>query len=162
MANEVVNIGPPADVDPAGRFVEQQQSDILFLKAASKEDFLLVAAAECFRRSAEPLAVEPDQPGETLGERGGKASIDNAAAAHCLQASRQKVASNGLVQKQTPPRPGSTAAARRGAWGGRRSIRDPVRPASDPQAPAGPRWRPSPLGPRWRRSRRRSRAVQNL
>ena len=52
MADEVVNIGPPADVDPASRFVEPQQSDILFFKAASEEDLLLVAAAECFRRSA--------------------------------------------------------------------------------------------------------------
>ena len=100
MADEVVNVGAPADVDPAGRFVEQQQSDILFFKAPSKKHFLLVAAAECLRRSAEPLAVEPDQPGETLGEASGKASINNAATAHRLQASRQKVASHGLVQKQ--------------------------------------------------------------
>src|ERR1700683_4679562 len=100
MANEVVNIGPPADVDPAGRFVEQQQSDILFLKAASAEDFLLVPAAECFRRSAEPLAVEPDQPGETLGEPCGKASIDNAAAAYRLQPSREQIARDRLAQKQ--------------------------------------------------------------
>ena len=40
MADEVVNIGSSADVDPTGRFVEQQQSDIFFFETASEEDLL--------------------------------------------------------------------------------------------------------------------------
>jgi hypothetical protein len=82
------------------RVVEQQQKHILFFEASSEEHLLLVAAAKRFRRRAEALAVEPDQPGETLSERGGNASTQNAATAHRLQASREKVARDGLVKKQ--------------------------------------------------------------
>ena len=92
-----MNIGAPANVDAAGRFVEHEQNHALFFEAASEEHFLLVAAAERFHRGAEPLAVEPDQPGETLRKRRGKTSVENAAVAYRLQASREKVAGDGLA-----------------------------------------------------------------
>ena len=55
LANEVVDVGAPADVDAARRLVEGEQRGALELERAAEQHLLLVAAAEAGGRRAEPV-----------------------------------------------------------------------------------------------------------
>ncbi len=64
LANEVVDVGAPADVDAARRLVEGEQRRPLELERAAEQHLLLVAAAEAGGRRAEPVDGDARHGGE--------------------------------------------------------------------------------------------------